>query len=168
MPTRISDATREKCASAWQDALARVAAGETTARVLKPYGLTTQCMWAYRAQDKELRDQWHRAIMESADALADEALDAVRNPDIDPKRARVMAGALQWAAEKRNPDRYAPRTHGTLDVRTLDLRPIMAAAEARLAASRRGLVVEAEVLPLSNVVLEPLRDVVTVGDNTLY
>jgi hypothetical protein len=44
---------------------------------------------------------------------------------------------------KRDPDRYADRSRHDINVKTLDLGPILARAEARLAAQR---VVEGEVL----------------------
>ena len=168
MPTRISDATREKCAGAWHDILADLVAGATIARATGRHELNGNALWAYRASDAALLAAWREAMRASADEMRDEHLDTIRNQNLDPAHARTRAAGLQWQAEKRDPDSYAPRTHGTLDVRTLDLRPIMAAAEARLAASRRGLVVEAEVLPLSDTRLERSCDTVTVGGNDLY
>jgi hypothetical protein len=61
----------------------------------------------------------------------------------------VKCNVLQWAAEKRDPERYAPRSKHDLTVKTLDLSPILLRAEQRLAASR---VIQGEVLrPLLTV-----------------
>jgi terminase small subunit-like protein len=100
-------------------------------------------MWAYRTDSEELRGKWNDALRDSADSLFDEALQTARDSKLDSRHARVKCAVLQWAAEKRDPDRYAPRSKHDLTVKTLDLSPILARAEARLAASR---IIEGEVL----------------------
>ena len=143
MTTRISEQTRAKCAVAWPDVLARISAGETVTDACKAHSLERQHFWAYRAGSEDLRTAWNDALRDSADALFDEALETARSSKLDSRHARVKCAVLQWAAEKRDPDRYAPRSKHDLTVKTLDLSPILARAEARLAASR---IIEGEVI----------------------
>lgn len=159
MPTRISAETREKCAAAWPLILAEIAGGATVADACQAHGLTRGMLWAYRADDEALRTAWNDALRDSADSLFDEALETARNSRLDSRHARVKCAVLQWAAEKRDPDRYAPRSKHDLTVKTLDLSPILQRAEQRLAAARAvGHVVDGEVIRPA------LRDVRTAAD----
>ena len=147
MTTRISAETRAKCAAAWPLILAEIAGGETVQKACEAHGLTRGMLWAYRADDEALRTAWNDALRDSADSLFDEALETARNSGLDSRHARVKVAALQWAAEKRDPDRYAPRSKHDLTVKTLDLNPILQRAEQRLAQARAaGRIVEGEVL----------------------
>jgi hypothetical protein len=143
MVTRISTTTAEKCAAAWPEILPRLRDGELVTKVAAAYELTRSELWAYRNASPELRAEWADAMVDSSDALCETALETASNTDIDPKRARVLCDLLMLVAEKRNPERYAQRSRHDINVKTLDLGPILARAEARLAAQR---VIEGEVL----------------------
>lgn len=145
MPTRISEGTRAKCAAAWDDIMARISGGETVFDACAAHGLTRAMLWAYRADSEQLREAWKDALRDSADALFDEMLATARNSRLDSRHARVKCNALMWAAEKRDPDRYAPRSKHDLTVKTLDLSPILQRAEARLRAAAQHAV-DAEII----------------------
>lgn len=148
MVTRISDATREACAAAWDDVLARIEAGELIDQATAEHGLNRNIMVAYARSDPALLDQWRGAREASASALEERALATASNRDLDPAHARVYVDTLKWAAAKRNPDHYSDRTR--VDVRqTVDFAGILARAEGRLAELRRAALTaqDVEVLP---------------------
>jgi len=146
MPSRISEATREACEQAWPDILASIEAGELIARSCAEYGLTVQCLMAYKRDSAELGRQWTAARAASASALEEMALETVSNSAIDSSYARVRVDTLKWAAAKRNPDHYADRSRHDINVRTIDYTQVLQRAERRLAAQAAGQVIEAEVL----------------------
>ena len=146
MATRIGIETVEKCAAAWSDVLPRLRDGELVSKVAEEYGLTRAHLWAYRNADPGLRAEWAEAMLDSADALAEIALETARNTDIDSRRARVMCDMLMLVAAKRNPERYADRSRHDINVRTIDYTQVLQRAERRLAAQAAGQVIEAEVL----------------------
>ena len=147
MPSRIGAETAAKCAAAWPDVLARLNDGETVKAICASLELTPNMLWAFRAAEPDRRQAWEDAMRDSAMALVDEAMDTARNDDIDPNRARVRCNVLQWAAEKRDPERYAQRSRHDVNVKSLDLTPILERAEARLQlAQAAGRVVEGIVL----------------------
>ena len=147
MATRISAETAAKCAAAWPEALARIRDGELVAKVAEAYGLTRSMLWAYRAGSPELRAEWAEAMHDSADALFEDAIETARSPDVEPRRAQVICNMLTLAAEKRDPERYAQRSRHDVNVKSLDLTPILERAEARLQlAQAAGRVVEGIVL----------------------
>ncbi|TFH48661.1 MAG: hypothetical protein E4H01_05915 [Lysobacterales bacterium] len=149
MTHRIGPEKRARAAAAWPDILQQLATGATVLDACKAHGLERGHLWAYRADNPDLRQQWNDAMRDSADALFDEALDTARNSQLDSRHARNKCNVLQWAAEKRDPDRYAPRSRHDLTVRTLDLSPILLRAEQRLALARtvEGVVIGAPALP---------------------
>jgi len=157
MPSRISAETAARIAPVWSEICERIAAGELVQTVAVDYGLSRAMLWAFRAGDDARMKEWAGAMVGSADAYFDEAIETARNPEVDPKRARVLCNVLMLAAEKRDPDRYAQRSRHDLNIKTLDLGPILARAEARLAASR---VIEGEVLrpALTNDATQQTRD----------
>ena len=147
MAHRIGAEVRERCAAAWDDVLARIVAGQTVGEACAAHGLERGWLWAYRVDSHDLREAWREALRDSADALFDEAVETARNSRLDSRHARVKCNVLQWAAEKRDPDRYAPRSKHDLTVKTLDLSPILLRAEQRLAlAQSTARIVEGEVL----------------------
>ena len=147
MPSRIGAETAAKCAAAWPDILARIRDGELVAKVAGAYGLSRSMLWAYRAGSPELRKEWLEVMHDSADALFEDAIETARDTEIDPKRARVLCDMLTLAAEKRDPERYARRERHDVNVKSLDLTPILERAEARLQlAQAAGRVVEGIVL----------------------
>ena len=147
MPSRIGAETAAKCAAAWPDVLARIAGGSTIAEAVAAHGLEPQHLFAFRTGDEQRRQAWEDARRASADSFADEALATARNADLDSAHARVLTDTLKWAAAKRNPDHYADRSRHDVNVKSLDLTPILERAEARLQlAQAAGRVVEGIVL----------------------
>jgi hypothetical protein len=140
---RIGAELAARVAAAWPDILDRISEGETIPGACAVHGLKRAHVRAWRVADPERLQEWNDARVASADAFADEALATARNTEVDAAYARVLVDTLKWAAAKRNPDHYADRSRHDINVKTLDLGPILARAEARLAAQR---VIEGEVL----------------------
>lgn len=153
MPSRIGAETAAKCAAVWDDVLERVRDGEFVSAVAKSHGLTRSMLWAYRNGSNELRAQWAEAMVDSSDALAEDAGETVRNPAIDPKRAHVIAQQLMLMAEKRDPARYGKQTNVNLR-QTLAVAPILAEVDARLARLRQAALGAQDVVPLGVESLE--------------
>jgi len=127
--------------------VARIANGQDIDQAVEAHGLTSNALWAFRAGREDLQAEWTEARLASADSFADEALRTARDSDLDPAHARVLVDTLKWAAAKRNPDHYADRSRHDINVKTLDLTPILQRAEARLAlAQAAGQVIEGVVL----------------------
>ena len=147
MASRIGAEQAAKVAAVWPDVLSRLRVGELVSVVAESYDLSRGDLWAYRNADPNLRGAWADAMLDSADALCEIALETASNTDIDAKRAQVMCNMLMLVAEKRNPERYAQRSRHDINVKTLDLTPILQRAEARLAlAQAAGQVIEGVVL----------------------
>jgi hypothetical protein len=143
MTHRIGAEVHERVAQVWPELLATVAAGSTVKDAAADFGLTPGALWAFRfGQDALMREYWD-AHKERTAALLDEHLETLRNTDLDSRHARAKLNALQWHIERSDPDRFSPQVKGSLTIKTLDLGPILARAEARLAAQR---VIEGEVL----------------------
>ena len=144
MPTRISDNTRQRIAAAWPDLLTRFAAGELIRDVLKDLGFSRSEVSAYKLQTPGAVAEWDEAREASADALFDEALEEGRK-DVDKflaQHVRTRIDALKWAARIRNPRMYGDKAQLDVNVRTVDLTRIIQDANARLAASKEGRVIE--------------------------
>lgn len=144
MATRISEDTRQRIAAAWPDLLARFAAGELIKDVLKDLGFSRSEVSAYKLATPGAVAEWDEAREASADALFDEALEEGRK-DVDKflaQHVRTRIDALKWAARIRNPRMYGDKAQLDVNVRTVDLTRIIADANARLAASQQGRVIE--------------------------
>lgn len=139
----LTDEHEARIAAAWPEMLDEIAAGALCREVLTDRGLSKTSVRRYRLADPARVAEWREAIADSAADLNDEHLATARNTDMDPSRMRAKLNALEWQMAKRDPDRYADRSRHDINVKTLDLGPILARAEARLAAQR---VVEGEVL----------------------
>lgn len=138
MATRISDATRARIAAVYGDLLDQLAAGAEMAPAYEIVGVTGDMVRVWRMEDKtgEREKEWQAAREQSADAYADQIAEIVSNPGYDGSIARVRMDALRWLASKRNPRVYSDKASLDVNVRTVDLRGIIADAEARLAAAR--------------------------------
>ena len=134
--SRISPATHERIAAAWDGVLDKIAAGELIGETIKRAGFSREMVRAYLRDTPGAREEWNEAREASADALYDQVLAIADNPGSDPKAARVKLQALMWAAGVRNPRVYGNKASMTLDVRTVDLTAIISAANARLEAQR--------------------------------
>jgi hypothetical protein len=139
----LTDEHEARIEAAWQDMLDEIAAGALCRDVLAERGLSKTSVRRYRMADAQRVADWREAIADSAVELNDEHLATLRNTDMDPSRMRAKLNGLEWQMAKRDPDRYADRSRHDINVKTLDLGPILARAEARLAAQR---VIEGEVL----------------------
>ncbi len=152
--SRIGDETRARIAGAWPDILARIAAGELIKDILREHALSLAAVHVYmRACPTDVRTEWDDARERSADAFYDEALEVSRTPSksqVDAADARTRIDTLKWAARIRNPRAYQDQSKITHDVRTVDLTAIIAAANARLAATRSERAIEGE--RLSNLI----------------
>ena len=144
MPTRISDETAARIAAAWPDLLDALAAGQVMAPVYAAAGLSADMVRCWRRLDSAREKDWDTAREQSADALADMALEVAYNDKVDPAHARVRIDTLKWAAAKRNPRAYSDKATLDVNVRTVDLTRIIEAANARLAAVQSGRIIEHE------------------------
>jgi hypothetical protein len=162
MTTRISAATVERVRAIWPALLADIAGGDGIAEAIKAHGLSRAEARAFRALDSAADADWQRAKEESADALADEALNHARNPvaviapgaegnekgteplvvRVDAAFARVRIETLLKIAAKRNPRTYSDKAQLDVNVRTVDLTRIIEAANQRLLAGRAPRILE--------------------------
>jgi hypothetical protein len=134
-------------AAAWQDMVDEIAAGALCREVLADHGFSKTSVRRFRLADPRRVQEWREAIADSAVELNDEHLATARDTDMDPSRMRAKLNALEWQMAKRDPDRYADRSRHDINVKTLDLTPILQRAEARLAlAQAAGQVIEGVVL----------------------
>jgi len=139
--TRISQETRARMFAAWEGILGKVADGALVGKTLESAGFSREMLRAF-LYDPERKKEWDTARELSADAFFDQAQEIANSCDADPKAARVRLQALMWLASKRNPRVYSEKAQLDINVRTLDLTPIISAANARLAASRVPMVIE--------------------------
>lgn len=129
-------------AARWPDILQDIRDGERVDKTCERYGIDRRVLWAYWSGDPQLRAAWYDALKESADAFFTKAIEAADNAEANPKAARVRANIYQWAAEKRDPDRFGQRTRADINVKTVDLTAIIQDANARLAASRQHKIID--------------------------
>jgi hypothetical protein len=146
---------------AWPEILAGLARGDLVRDTLARHGVTEKEKRGYLANNPEARRQWDEAREASADAFNDEALAVARGEDNprgmsntgsaepgtrirDPQMARLHVDTLKWAARIRNPRLYGDKAQLDVNVRTVDLTAIIRDANARLAQSTRGRLIEHE------------------------
>jgi hypothetical protein len=142
---RISPETAARITAAWPDLLERLARGELVRDALAANALNADALRAFKAGDAARRVEWDEAREASADAFMDQALETANNPAVDPAHARVKIDTLKWAARIRNPRHYGEKMQ--LDVKhDVDLREIINAAHARIAAAQVGRVIEGVVV----------------------
>jgi hypothetical protein len=144
---KITEAELARIGAAWEDVCARVADGGTLKAALAHHQITRHSAGLYRASNPEARAQLEQAQRECVEALFDELQETIHRTDIDPSIQRTRVNSLQWQIEKRDPDRFGPRTNIDHKVRgALVLTDILAAADARLAAlahRRAPLIIDA-------------------------
>jgi hypothetical protein len=134
MATRISRETFAAIESDWLDILDAIADGQTIADVveLKPYSRSS--VYAFRREStQDVRNAFHDAVKESAQADMDTLRATISSEDLDPRHARNRINGLMWLIEKKDPDRYGQRVRADFNVKTLDLNRIIADANDRLA-----------------------------------
>lgn len=160
----MSDELRARCAAAWPDILNRIAEGESIASACKAHNLGRETIREYRAGSKALLDQWEDARKASADSFFEEAMAAARDPHIDlvdsngktvqvrryADSTRVLVDTLKWAAAKRNPREYNDKSQIDVNVKTVDLTAIIRDANARLAASKSGQIIDGQFQRIDN------------------
>lgn len=134
MATRISAETFEAIENDWLDILDAIADGQTIGDVcdVKPY--TRSSVYAFRRESPQsVRDAFHDAMKESAQADMDTLRATISNSDLDPRHARNKINGLMWLIEKKDPDKYGQRVRADFNVKTIDLNKIIGDANARLA-----------------------------------
>jgi hypothetical protein len=139
----LTDEHEARIADAWPAILAHVEAGGQIQEALAEHAISKTSLRRWRIAAPERTRELQEAVRDSADVLRDEHLETLRNSDIDPALMRARLSGLEWQMKQRDPDRYADRSRHDINVKTLDLGPILARAEARLAAQR---VIEGEVI----------------------
>ncbi|MFO0253745.1 MAG: hypothetical protein ACK52V_06485 [Betaproteobacteria bacterium] len=142
MASSLSPETRQRIADAWPGILQAIRDGERADKTCAAHGFSPAQVWLFRNAAPELRAAWQDAMKDSADAFFNRAIAAAENAAENPKAARVMLAAYQWAAEKRDPDKYGQRTRADINVKTVDLTGIIADANARLIAARQHRVID--------------------------
>lgn len=142
MTQPLSAARRELIGGHWPEILKAIAAGARVDKTCEAHGLSRIDVWQYRNGNPELTAQWYDAMKDSADAFLDRMLEEIDGAGKDAKAARVRLTALQWIAEKRDPDRYGQRIRSDVNVKTVDLTAIIKDANARLIAAQQGRVIE--------------------------
>ena len=121
--------------------LAAVADGQGVGQVCELFGVCTDTLRQYRKRNPDFAARYEEALEHSADsamdALGDMAMEMIKNPSL-PSVARARESAFRmlafWIA-RRHPAKYGDK----LDMRVtqqLDMRQVMALADARLAALR--------------------------------
>jgi len=166
MTTRISEATRAKCAEHWAEILDEIRYTGLIAPVLRRLGISRPVLHAYMDSTPGAVAQWNAAKETSGDAFAEQALELALNPvavvtkdkegnvlaepliiPMDAAHARTAVDTLKWAAKVRNPRQYSDKSSIDLNVKTVDLTAIIRDANARLAASQvAGRVIAGEVV----------------------
>lgn len=144
--TRISSDTVKRLDAAWPALLDKVAEGEPIGKSIRAAGFTPDTVRCYWGMFPERRRAWDLAKEQSADALADQALDTANDRDLDPQHARVKIDTLKWLAAKRNPRLYNDKQTIDLNVKTVDLTAVIQDANRRLQAAQQGRIIEGEVV----------------------
>ena len=138
----MSSEQRALIAQAWPDILQDIRDGERVDLTCNKYGIDRRMLWKHWSTDPVLRAAWYDALKDSADAYFTKAIQAADDADVNPKAARVRANIYQWAAEKRDPDRFGQRTRADINIKTVDLTSIIADANNRLAAARQNRIID--------------------------
>jgi len=144
----------ERIAAAWPDILQSIADGNRVDLTCQRLGFERNQLWRFWSRHPQRRTEWYDAHKDSADAIIDKAIQAAECADGDAKAARVKVSMYQWLAEKRDPDRFGQRTRADINVKTVDLTAVINDANARLAASKQGRIIDATT---SNSGLSSLR-----------
>lgn len=93
----------------------RLAEGESLRSICRDDEMPTKStvlLWVVDGKHEHFSDQYRRAREAAGYSHADEIVDLVRElreGSLDANVARVMAGNLQWAAERMAPKSHSPR-----------------------------------------------------------
>lgn len=93
----------------------RLAEGESLRSICRDKHIpskSTVLLWVIDQEHEAFSDQYRRAREAAGYSHADEIVDLVRElreGSLDPNVVRVMAGNLQWAAERMAPKSHSPR-----------------------------------------------------------
>jgi hypothetical protein len=134
---------RTRLLAAWPEFIARLAAGDLVRDIMKDHDVSRAVLYGYLAANPTAKREWDMAREASADALYDEAMDNARgevHKDL-AQHVRTRIDTLKWAARIRNPRLYSDKSQVDVNVRTVDLTQIIRDAEARLAHSRQGQII---------------------------
>lgn len=129
-----------------------LSAGDLIKDILASRGITRKVMYGYLAANPAKRQAWDIAREASADALYDEAMVVARTK-VDKEyaqHARTHIDTLKWAARIRNPRLYGDKAQLDVNVKTVDLTAIIRDANARLAASKQGALIEGQFERIDN------------------
>lgn len=133
MATRISVETFDAIQNDWLDILDCIADGQTIGDVCESKPYSRSAVYAFRRESAQgVRNAFHDAMRESAQADMDTLRATISNSDLDPRHARNKINGLMWLIEKKDPDKYGQRVRADFNVKTLDLNRIIADANARL------------------------------------
>lgn len=134
-------------------------------QALRKRDISRGMMNAYMLNNPRVIPAWNAAKEASADSFSEQALEMALNPVVvitkdkdgealpepliikaDSAHARNAIDTLKWAAKVRNPKQYSDKSSIDLNVKTVDLTAIIRDANARLAASQLGRVIEGVVV----------------------
>jgi uncharacterized Zn finger protein len=118
----------------------QVAQGKYLVDACKSCGIVTSVFNEVVSGVREIAIAYQSARESRSDLLADEALKAADDPNLDPQRARNMIEVRKWAASKWNRKVYG-------DVISVDVQQQISVKDALAEAHARVLdVIEAEVI----------------------
>jgi predicted transcriptional regulator len=114
--------------------------GKSYRKIAEENGCTSAYVVKWLSADSERSARARTARMISAQTADEEALEVLRDKEIDPSRAREIAQHLRWRAKVVNPREYGEKLQidGKMEVNTLTDAQIEARALAirsRLAAA---------------------------------
>jgi len=144
----ISNETAQRLLAMWPEMCARLAAGDLVRDIYKAADVSPFQAAMFKADHPAQRLAWDQARQASADSFYDEAMAEAR-ADVNKELAqhvRTRIDTLKWAARIRNPAMYSDKSQVDVNVRTVDLTAIIKDANARLAASKRGRIIEHDTI----------------------
>jgi hypothetical protein len=148
----ISNETVQRLMALWPDMCARLAAGDLVRDIYKGADVSPFQAAMFKADHPAQRTTWDQARQASADSFYDEAMAEAR-ADVDKEYAqhvRTRIDTLKWAARIRNPAAYSDKSSVDVNVRTVDLTAIIKDANARLAASKQGRIIEHDTVNITD------------------
>lgn len=143
-PRRPKAPTIQKIEGLGIDAICeRIEDGESLADIAKGLGVPKRTLSNWVASDDARSARAREARIASADACDDAAMAALRDPTLEPQRAREIAQHYRWRAKTRDPRGYGDRmaVDTTVDVRTMDTDALLAEIRA-IAESAGALIVD--------------------------
>lgn len=163
--SKIGPETSARITAAWPAILEDIEGGARIIDAISKHGLKRQHIDAYLVGNALATKEWNAAKEASGDAFMDKAMAIADNPGTvithddkgnplaepviiaaDWQHARLRIDTLKWAAKVRNPRQYSDKSSIDVNVKTVDLTRIIQDANARLAASHAGRVLDGEIV----------------------